>query len=238
MKKILLSCLMVGFLSITAKAQLTYGPEAGLNISNYNITIPGFIAPTTVWVPGVRIGGIVDYGINDNISLQPGLFYAINGISYSYNYLFFGNADISVHINSIQIPANVTYKFGDAAGNRFFLCAGPFLGINLGGSYKLSVKGGSFFGGQTFDSSSKITVGPDSADYIKRFDFGIGINAGYQFAKGYFIRAYYQMGFVNLAPMADAGYSTKSINFGVSVGYLFGGKPAKNEKNKTIKKKK
>ena len=231
MKKTILSCLCIILLSAGARAQFTYGPELGFNICNYSIKNPGFISPSTAWVPGVHICGIADYSINDNISLQPGLFFAINGIKYSYSFILY-SFDFSAHINTIHIPINIIYKAGDPGGNRFFFGAGPFAGINLGGSAKISSSAVGFFPGTLFDSSYTLKIGSDRSDDIKRFDFGVDIDAGYQMASGLFFRAHFQKGFLNLVPQGDASNSIKSMSFGISVGYLFGEKTAKKDKNK------
>jgi hypothetical protein len=228
MKKILLSSLLGMLLAFTAKGQFTFGPELSLNVSNYSIEAPGLFTPTTAWFFGGRIGGIADCGITDNIYIQPGIYYSLNGIKYSYSFPFVGSIDFSSHINTIQIPINVQYKFGDKGGNRIFVGLGPFIGINLGGSAKVSVA--SSFLGASFDSSAKFTVGSDSSDFIKRFDYGIGINAGYQMTNGLFFRAYYQRGLANLEPVGDAANSLKSVNYGISAGYLIDSKKGKKKK--------
>ncbi len=227
MKKLLLSGLLLSLLSLPAIAQLTYGPEAGFNISDYNLTDPGLLQPTSLWVPGFHIGGIADYAVSKHVSVQPGAFYALNGIKLDYTFFLIGSVTSSAHINTIRIPINVQYKFGDAAGNRFFAGIGPFIGINLSGSAKVNAQGGSLFPGKNIDSSGTLKVGSDSSDYVRRFDFGAGVNAGYEWLSGLFVRAYYQRGFVNLAPVAGGEGVIKSVNFGVSVGYLFNHKPKK-----------
>jgi len=235
MKKILLLFLFLALRPLTSPAQVKYGAEATLNVSNYTIKTPGLLVPTTFWVPGFSIGGLADYSINDNISLQPGLFFAINGIKYSYTIPFLGSADFSAHINTIQIPVNVQYKFGDAAGNRFFVGAGPFFAVNLSGSAKANVSGNGLipFGIPTIDSSASLKVGSDSSDYIKRFDFGVGVNGGYELKNGLFFRLHGQLGLLNLQPKGNASNSIKSMNYNVSVGYWLGKKSAKKDKYKT-----
>ena len=96
--------------------------------------------------------------------------------------------------------------------------------------------------GRQTDDSYKTTdftysIGNDAThDDIKRTDFGIGLNAGYQIDNGLFFRAHYQRGFVNLLPGGDTNNTEFSTNYGVSVGYLFGaGGAHKHSKTTTVR---
>lgn len=242
MKIRILSSLFAIVLSVSAHAQLSYGVEAGLNVSDYSIVIPGYFSPTAVAVPGIAAGGIIEYGVSDHFYVQPGAFFAINGIKYSYDLPFFGDFSFSAHINTIQIPINLIYKLNEPGGNRFYFGAGPFLGVNLGGSARATATNSSFLGGTGLpsDSTSTLTVGSGPKDYVKRLDLGIGVNAGYELAKGFIFRAQVKKGLINMASEGSGANAIKSMNYGISVAYLFGKHPTKKqpETKKTIKKSK
>lgn len=226
MKKIILSfCFLATF--VATQAQTTYGPMIGINFSNYTGKSGGVTQSTDMKIGG-RIGGIVDFGLSDNISLQPGIFYVMNG--YKTSVL---GIDVSASVNTIEVPINVEYKFGTPGGNRFFVGIGPYVGMNIGGTIKVS---GSFLGVSVSDSKS-IRIGSDtsSAD-MKALDMGLGLNVGYQLSQGWIVKAHYQMGFMNLMPSGDENNSMKNYNFGVSVGYLFGDKTKKDKKDEGKKK--
>ena len=233
MKKIILSCLSVALLSGATKAQTTFGPEVGLNISNYSIVTPGglttgFISPVSSSVISAKFGGVVDFGISDNLSIQPGIFFALNGISQSYSFFGF-SATENIHIHTLEIPVNVLYKFGDPGENRFFVGAGPFVGINLGGKVNLSSFG--------TDTTFTLNIGNGSSDMLKQFNFGAGVNGGYEMANGFLVRAFVQKGFVNMQSMDNSGGKIKSLNYGISVAYMIGGKKTKKADDKADDKK-
>ena len=183
-----------------SKKELSFGPELGLNLSNMPINDSGTKAQTSI-KPGLVVGGIADIGITDNIYLQPGLFYLMNGCKVTGG---------SLNLNSIQLPVNVEYKLGKRGKNRIFFGLGLYVAYNISASVKA--------GG----TSTTLKIGSDAttAD-IKPIDFGAGVNAGYQLSKGLFVRAHYQMGFANLLPGGNATNSIKTNAISISVGYLF-----------------
>lgn len=232
MKKLILSCLSALLLSGAAKAQLSYGPELGMNLSNYRIDFPGFFPPTTVPIPGAHVGGVLNYRFNDHIAIEPGAYFAINGIKYTYDLFGFGSITAVTHLNTIKVPLNVIYTFN---GGKLFVGAGPFVGMNLGGSAKLSatLPGLDTLLGTalSLDTSGKITTGNDSADFIKKFDFGVGAQVGYNITNNLFIRATYTRGLLNMSPAAAMQTSAiHSVNYALSVGYYFGDRPKKKTK--------
>lgn len=204
MKKIILSLLAVGMLSSAANAQLRIAPELGLNMANMAIK-----GTSTTMKAGAALGAVIDFSLTDNLTLQPGLFYMMNGASMTGG---------SISVNTIQIPINVIYLLGDEGDNRFFFGAGPYLGYNIGGNIKPS-------GG----SSTSLNIGSDKLkDDIKAMDFGLGVNVGYLLASGLFFRAHYQTGLAELSPQ-DGG-SIKTSGIGVTAGYYFGAKKDKKSK--------
>src|SRR4051812_9083714 len=121
MKKLLLVSLC--FVTLTAGAQISHSaknsgkesmkiaPELGLNISNYTIT-DGSTTENTSSRVGLRLGGFLDIALSKNLYLQPGLYYSRNGYSSSQDDGSGGTMKEVVKINTINIPAMVTYKFG------------------------------------------------------------------------------------------------------------------------------
>lgn len=207
MKKIVLSVLSVGVLATAANAQLIIGPELGLNMANMAIKSKGASWSTSMKA-GLAVGASVNFGLTDNIYLQPGLFYLMNGCN--------APSSTSINVSTIEIPVNVQYMFGNPGENRFFVGVGPYLGYNVGANMK---SGG---------STTTIDIGTDKAkDGLKPIDFGAGINVGYLLASGWFARVHYQFGFSNLDPVSDADNSSKASALGITVGHNFGGKAKK-----------
>lgn len=206
MKKIILSLFSVAAIATTSNAQLSFAPEAGLNMANMNMKSAGSTVSTSM-KPGVAIGAIVDFGFTDNLFLQPGLFYVMNGAKLS-------SPSLTYSINSLQIPVNVIYKLGEDGNNRFFFGAGPYLAYNLSGNVS--------------DGGGTIHIGTDKAkDQLKPIDFGVGLNVGYLLVNGLFFRVHYQMGLTDLNPAGDSDGTVKTSALGVTAGYYLGHKKAK-----------
>ena len=189
-------------------AQLGFGPEVGLNGSKDMVRTAGVDKHAKTRF-GMRIGGLADIALTDNLYLQPGLYYVSNGYKTNFN----GGHD-EYGINTVEIPINVVYKIGTPGNNRFFVGAGLFVAYNKDGYYHI-------FSPLFVDSKSDLRIGGGATDEIKHFDAGIGINAGYHVTEGLFFRVRSQMGIVNMSPQASSENSIKSFSFGVTVGYIF-----------------
>ena len=210
MKKLLLSLLSLMVVTTGAKAQVMFGPEIGGLFSNYTGKEGGSSLESKAKF-GLRVGGVADISVGDNFSIQPAVMYVKNGYKASNP-----AASVDVSINTLEIPVNVQYKFGKPGGDRFFIGVGPYMGFNLSGHDKVT------YYGATNDITIK--VGNDANnDFIKPLDFGLGLNAGYLLSSNLFVRAHYQHGLVNLQPGGDANNSAFNSNYGLSVGYFFGG---------------
>jgi hypothetical protein len=215
MKKILLSVFCSGAIATATNAQMIIGPELGLNMANMSVKTAGS-SVTTSMKAGLAIGASLNFGLTDNLFLQPGLFYLMNGCKAKVPVPTGGTVDADFNVSTIQIPINVQYMLGEAGENRFFFGVGPYLGYNIGAK----MKSGS--------NSSTVDVGTDKAkDGLKPMDFGAGINVGYLLASNWFVRVHYQFGFANLDPISDADNSKKASALGITVGRNFGGKGKK-----------
>ena len=211
MKKPILILLALLASGTFLRAQISWGPEAGLNGSNYISKLGGNTISTTAKL-GVRVGGVVDMGLGNNLAFEPGLFYLMNGYKLSY-----AGATETANINTLEIPLNILFKIGEPGRGRFWFGLGPYLAFNLSGNVKVP----GFNGGSSISESLKFgsTAGTDE---MKSSDFGVGFNVGYQLADGLFLRAGYQKGVKNLVPGGNGNNSQTSSNFSVTVGYLFG----------------
>ena len=236
------------------KQKIAFGMEIGLNLANQNwgknvgslLDSASNGAVTNVsnnkTLVGARLGCIIDIPFTNNLYLQPGIFYAMNGtkISATANGQDANgnpasvNENVAFHVNTIEVPVNVLYKFGVPGTGRFFIGAGPFVGYNFGGHIKASGSAN----GNTASANEKLHFGNDANnDAEKNIDYGVGVNLGYEMANGLLFRLRYQLGLANLAvESSGAGNlsSIKSSSFGVNVGYLFG-KQAKQKTHQRAK---
>ncbi|MCW3120733.1 MAG: hypothetical protein JWQ38_225 [Flavipsychrobacter sp.] len=244
MKKFVLSCLCAMALVNTANAQVTFGPIAGLNVSNYTITgtnialgspalgTASFTLNTTTKIGG-RFGAVVNIPLNEHFYLQPGVLYVMNGFKQS----FLGLIELKAHINTAEVPVNLFYKFGDGDNKPFFIGAGPYFAYNVVGGMKVNINP-ALSSTVSSVTNTKLDIGSDSTDFVKAFDCGFGVNAGYQLAMGLFVNAHYQFGLTNLIPIDINGYSIKNHNYGISIGYMIGSKATKKTSSKTTIKSK
>lgn len=213
MKKVLLFLFAVTTLSASAKTLITYGPEAGVNISNYYGKFSGIRQHFSTSIPGVRLGGIVDFGITKNFSIQPGLCYARNG----YNLVAGGFSGytytIDLRVSTVELPVNFFYKIAINGGGRIFLGGGPYFAANVGGRVKSDYPPA---------NREALFIGSSIRDDVKRYDLGAGISAGYKLPGDLFVHLHYQHGLANLLPGGNADNTMQSVNYGVALGYLFG----------------
>ena len=184
-----------------------FGLEIGANIANLNFTAPENTYKNGFTVAG-RFGGILDIALSRHFFIEPGLFSVVNGTNLGID----SYIPEHVYVYTAELPVNVLYKLGNARGNRFFFGLGGYIGYNIGGTISNSTS--SIY-------PADIKIGNSKGDFVTPFDFGAGINAGYQLKDGIFFRARYQVGLANLSPNTDNGRFIRSSSFGAQVGYFF-----------------
>lgn len=213
MKKMMILAACATLFSAAANAQISFAPEAGLNLANMQRKIAKAGGGTEKLDGGIKLG--VKAGVNVNIPiaerlvLQPGLFYSIKGFKGET----FG-IDQNTTLHYAEIPVYLQYMFNDPSEGRFFVGVGPYLGIAFSGKN---------ISGPTTDD---LKFGSDSTQDLGRFDYGAGVNVGYLLRSGIFFRGQYQMGIGNLVPSeVRTDNSIRNSVFTISVGYMIGGAP-------------
>ncbi len=230
MRKLILSIFCIVLIASNSKAQFRIGPELGLNMSNIsetgNNTSSGASSVTGLSSSysnsyGLRVGMIVEYAFNDNLSLQSGLAYSMMGAtlaaqSASYSGLNLSIGQSSININYIHIPINIIYKV-DAGRGKFFIGGGPYIAYGISGTIKTgAIKLDTL--GSLPASSTNISFGSDSSS-IKAFDYGINILTGYELANGLLFKIGYSYGFANYSN--QSGATDKNTCIFISAGWLF-----------------
>lgn len=205
----------------TDEGKMSFGILGGVNLQNLtgknnngdklkNDMLVGFHAGVNVQIP-----------VAPEFYFQPGLLFSTKGAKNSY-----GSLTGTYKLSYIELPLNVVYK--GALGNGFIMVGfGPYVGYAIGG--KSSITSGS----TTVESSIVFKNSVESGDpyltaYIKRFDAGGNIFAGYETAGGLFLQLNTQFGMLNINPqdnraLADfsSKLSVKNTGFGLSLGYRF-----------------
>ena len=177
---------------MTSFAQRTeFGIKGGLNFSN----LAGDASSEFEWVTSFHIGGLVEFQVNDFLSIQPEAQYSLQGFGFTN--------DENVSIGYVNIPVLAKFYLG---GKNFSLEAGPQFGIKVSSKYD-------------FDGGSA-----DIEEGLNNFDFSGVLSASYEFDNNLFFSARYIAGYTNVIEkeaFAGEDASTPNSVFQLSVGYKF-----------------
>jgi hypothetical protein len=188
-----------------AIGQINIGPQIGLNLANYDYKTLDGTKIKTDFKPGVRIGGIIDFKLNNAFHIQTGVSYVQNGYKYQ--------DEVTFRVNTIEIP--VSFEFQSRSG--FFGGVGFFLGVNTGG--RLVVNQDNYL----------LKIGNDTGSNLVPIDNGFHLNVGYQSKNGLFLRVHYLHGLMPLIPFKEGRANATDYNLGITAGYFLFYKPDKKK---------
>ncbi|MFY0254460.1 porin family protein [Chitinophaga sp. 30R24] len=191
-KLILFGVLAIGTLLTVQAQNVKFGVKGGLNISkltSYN---------NSKVLAGFNAGGLVNFSINEDWSIQPELLYSTQGTQLKDSY-FNGLAVFSTTLkyDYINIPVMVQYNIVPA----FYLEAGPQVGFLTNAQLK----------------TGKATT--DIKDGRQTADFGINFGFGYKFDMGLGFGARYNFGLTNVNESDD--YRNKNSVAQINLFYIF-----------------
>jgi len=167
-------------------------------------------------------GGVnVQLPIAPEICFQPGLLFSTKGAKNSY-----GSLTGTYKLSYIELPLNVVYK--GALGNGFIMVGfGPYLAYAIGGKSTLNNETTTIENNIVFKKTVE-SGDPYLTAYMKRFDAGGNIFAGFETAGGLFVQLNTQFGMININPKDNRmiqefsdKLSVKNTGFGLSFGYRF-----------------
>jgi hypothetical protein len=186
MKKIIIAvaaCLCL--LALPMKAQII---KAGVNLANVSISKNGDIDNNRI-LTSFHAGISGDFRITPHLYFQPGVLFTGKGSKTES-----GDDDDQTYFKAttnpyyIEIPVNLVLKTSEG-NSRFFIGAGPYAAIGIGGKNKVEGK----YLGTSFSSEDKIEWSDDNplTDYeedaglgrMRRFDFGLNGTTGVEFSK-------------------------------------------------------
>ena len=198
MKKLILSLSVVALATMTANAQVTFGAKAGLNLA----TLTGSDAsssnlPGKSMKAGLNVGGIVNIPVSSNFSVEPGIYYSMEGVK-----LTGGTYDLSY----INIPVLAKYRFGSS---NFSAATGPQLGLLT--SAKVKPTGG---------------TSTDIKDLLQSTDFAWAIALAYLTNSNVGFETKYNIGIGTIDKGSPKSKFTNSV-LQFNVFYMFGGKKGK-----------
>src|SRR5690554_5366348 len=157
MKKFITLIACFSAFAFTGNSQITFGPMAGLNMSN----ISGMT--NSKMKMGFHIGGVAKMNFG-NFYVMPGVLFSGKGTKQEA-----GALKTTTSVSYLEIPINVGYSFGESG---FSIIAGPYLGFGIGGKIKHEGGGASI--------SENIKFGSDANSHMKGMDFGVNVGAMYQ----------------------------------------------------------
>jgi len=217
------------------ESRVKIGWQTGLNISrissdNYNSENGWETKPRY----GFNGGLLVDIRFS-YFTLQPGVLFSTKGAIYSYNEnRYFGDMEsvFRTALNYIEVPVHALYTISVGRG-AFFIGGGPYFAYGIYGK-----EGTVKINGEDvkYDPLNKNNIFKET-EYLKedvyrdlfdgdeklydRFDFGIGLQGGYEFPGGFFIKVGYSLGLKNISNPAPGIKQSTEHNrcFDFSIGY-------------------
>jgi len=228
--KIRILIILICITNLNTKAQVYFGLNAGPNMGNIVTKIDSKKDSEIKSAVGYIISGDVIIPVSSYLLFVTGLqFESIHNKVNTESFMDFGGGFTiketfsgKSFINFVNIPVKLFYKM-PLGKSSFIIGAGPNLGIGVGGMSKSTDITETTSGGNTnrneYNYKEKIKFG--SADTaVKRINFGIGINLGFILANNIKFSAYSNIGLLNINNKNK--YSTKTIAYGLTVGYVFG----------------
>ena len=193
MKKLIFAIAVALFSTAGIQAQSTsFGLKAGMTASNLKFSGDNFDVSTDTKI-GFYAGLMTDFGISENISVAPELFYSMMGAKASAD-----GEDAKINLGYLNLPVLLKYK---SQGLSVFL--GPQV------SYLIAAK-------EKFNSETN-----DAKEDYDAIDFSGVIGAGYTLMNGFGFDARYQMGFADIVKDNEGGGKLKNNAFMVGIHYFF-----------------
>lgn len=228
MKKLFLGLALVGSLFTYAQEKektkstspVTFGVKAGLNATT--LTKADNYDNDQKLKAGFHAGVFVNIPVAEKFSIQPELLFSQLGSktedSYTYysdNYRFRQEYDYKLNLNYITLPVMVQYNILP----QLYVEAGPEFGLLLGGRSKgdrtLTETTGNITTTKTEKFSDKIPT-----KIYNKFNFGIGIGAGYYFTENFGVTARFTAGVTDIFKN-NSGDAIRNNAFQVGVAYKF-----------------
>ena len=203
MKFLLLSaaaCFTTTFAMAQSGAQI----RAGLNLANVSTTKDGRVNDANQ-LTSFQVGIVTDIALGSVLYFQPGLVFSGKGAKTQSGDASTNNySKATTNPYYIEVPANLLLKAPLGGGTKFFVGAGPYLGVGVSGKTKIeNVR--PVLGRSEVERNIEFSDDdPTTLDYeegagfgiLRRFDYGLngtagiegrsvvlGVNYGYGLAK-------------------------------------------------------
>jgi hypothetical protein len=201
------------------EARTTFGIRAGINFQNFNGKDYQGDKLKNKMIVGFHAGVNVEFPVAPDFVLQPGLLFTVKGTDTDEDV---GTG--TIRVNYIELPVNFIFK--PVLGNgRLILGLGPYIAYGISGKVKLSGTDSDFEKNIKFENNLSESQLLDDEFYVRPFDAGANLLAGYEFGFGISVQLNAQLGLLKINPGYDGDSnddtSIKNTGFGISVGYRF-----------------
>jgi len=169
-------------------------------------------------IMGYHAGLNIQMPVAGEIYFQPGLIFSTKGARK-----ITGPFTSTYNISYIELPLNMVYK--GRLGNGYVLLGfGPYIAFAIGGNVTTVTGDVEVKTDIEFQNKVELTD-PLLSTYLKAFDAGGNIFAGYEMAGGIFFHLNAQLGMLKINPenewISNDESSVKNTGFGLSLGYRF-----------------
>lgn len=164
--------------------------------------------------PAFNAGVNVIVPVAPDFYFQPGLYFAKKGAKMTEM-----EEDVNMCVAYVELPLNFLYR--GQLGNGYVLVGfGPYVAYGVKGKLKSD--------SEEIDVEFKNEIPADEPYgtlYMKAFDAGAGVYAGYETALGLYFQLNTQLGLLNINSKdnrtPDSEAVVKNVGFGLAVGYRF-----------------
>ena len=219
-KLLIITSITLLMCKLASAQDIEWGVKAGINMSTLKTDIDG-----EKYLFGYHVGGLADIKITEKFSIQPELFYSLEGAKIKDSFSFEDEGttfDIDYKEDAklayLQLPIMLKYELA----KNLSLEAGPQIGYLLSAKSDYDVT-------MTFDDETFSDSGTESIkDQVKSFAYGLNLGLGYEFSNKMFVQGRYHLGLsdINKSDSSnddesiDRG-SIKNSGFKLSLGYKF-----------------
>ncbi|WP_370898319.1 porin family protein [Chryseobacterium gossypii] len=202
-------------------SHITFGVKAGFNASTLTENNVEYENDQKFKI-GINAGGFVNIPIAEKFSVQPEVLFSQGGSKtkdiykyYSDNYNFKQEYDYKMTLNYIVLPVMLQYNILP----QFYVEAGPEFGLLLGGKSKgngtYTQTSGNNTTTSTQEYSNKLVM-----DLYNKFNFGIGVGAGYYFTHNFGVTGRFTAGITDILKN-NSGDSFRNNAVQIGVAYKF-----------------
>lgn len=198
MKKVVIGLVFIlgiGAAQINAQ-NVTGGIKADATLSNFILSDMSN-AESTMNI-GAGLGGFIKFDLGRNFAIQPELMFHFKSSqmkqsSFKDDFQYFG----------AEIPVYAMGQWYSKGGSRFFIGAGPYVGLGFSAKYADADT-------DLYDNST-----------LQRWDFGFGAQVGYEFKNGLQINAGYKIGVVDALDSGKDNASMLPQMVSLGLGFRF-----------------